>query len=1507
MTGDSPPPGKKGPSPPLRPTGPETIPEDGSSASTPPPLTPDEAAALQQALGPSGRTGTLGRYALLWELGRGGMGEVYLAVDKELDREVAVKVIRADRTMSPLRRERFLREAQAMGRLNHPNIARVLDIGNDGETIYFAMDYVQGRSLRERIKEGPLPIDEALRLTALIARALHHAHGRGVIHRDVKPGNVLLNAEGEPMLTDFGIAKHAGEESSELTLPGDVFGTPAYMAPEQARGEPNITEAVDLYALGAVLYELICGRPPYEGNPQRVTAALLSEPPPPLSERAPETPEAVSAICACAMSRQPEDRYPSALALAEDLERARAGLQVRPPRPNLARRALRALTAHPRRASFAAAALLLPLALIGGRLALDHHRAQSREELAQAHLAALITKRAMLVAEGRAQEADEALRMFISLEEHQGTRALYEAFRAEAAEALARGDLEGHLSAWARAYAAADDPELHAEALRSLAEAFRQSWRWAPLETLLTTADALGHDDPTLSGMLAQVRLAQGDMVGALAVWPTSAVNDPSALSPDARPIIEALARGRQLGHDSVVVSPVDLDHDGRHELITLAGDDMSVLSPSRPERPPLRWSTPSEPLEHANVFVFQPAEGPLTVLSSYTSPSRGWGATSWILEGDSLVSTGQTDLPLLMSNARADLDGDGHQEMYLGASGLTDQAPRLLQAIQTDGRHWRFEVPEPETAYAASGINRMLAVDLDEDGVQELFVTPGSWTAFDLRALSWTGEPPQRGVVPLKVRARARLGLMGGLTVLRDAATGRLNLIAARSTEAPSRRVFPAETPYGPPGDLWRLTLTERGFDVRPFPMQPLGPSFDIRAALGGDIDGDGLDDLLLDVHRDGLGWGIMLFRQRPDGSFAMALLGGEHHATHLIQADDDPAMELVIKDDEGAIALLGVGDAPFGWVDRGVALSDEGLGKVTAGELLDESLDDDADRAELLADLGLYGAAADTLSTLASFATNPEDMARLRLRAGHLATLAWDETKASLELIEASRATRLTNEVLDEIVRRLTDLHCFDEATRAEERRAERRPAVLRTLTALRDAPTFTPAWDDPAWTIHAPDSLRLGPAPGTLRVSAYADQAELATLPLTCSGPRLGLSVDMTVHSAEWASGVELVLRSGDPSHTHGVSFVTTGGGLLYTSSTMCLLPGQSRYAVTHSTREPSADMTWTAAIDLNRDDQTARCLIDGGDGANAVRSTREAPSIPPERPDEDWELIIRHNRDNGVSEPLLAQATLQGLRVTGCRVRDARPAPTSAEEDLILRSHRALLLADGEAALRLLTGLSAPRARAARAVALHELDRAHEAAKAALFDEAAEVRAVIGHLLRSSGAFNAAARAVSAPMHLARFTDAWESVLHHHPDARQVQRALSDWVGELDALAKAPLSAKGAGQLGLVLVRRADIQQRQGLHSSALASLATLLQLAEPRRGQGQLTDPKLLAEAWRLRCQVLLREGDVAGAYESARVSIEVAQSPILQQDRLALIPELKPHLGDPRWTALLGL
>jgi hypothetical protein len=266
------------------------------------------------------------RYAILETLGGGGMAEVFRARDEVLGREVALKILRGQYAGDEEFVERFRREAKSAAALNHPNIVQVYDQGraNDG-TYYMAMEYVPGGTLKERIvREGRLNPREAARIASRVAEALDVAHYRGIVHRDIKPQNILIGDSGEAKVADFGIARAATAKTvTETSL---ILGTAAYMSPEQVRGE-RVGPASDLYSLGVVLYEMLTGELPYTGEHPLATAMKhLDEPPRHPKEANPAVPEELDALTTKLLAKDPEKRYASAAELAEDLGRVRDGL-----------------------------------------------------------------------------------------------------------------------------------------------------------------------------------------------------------------------------------------------------------------------------------------------------------------------------------------------------------------------------------------------------------------------------------------------------------------------------------------------------------------------------------------------------------------------------------------------------------------------------------------------------------------------------------------------------------------------------------------------------------------------------------------------------------------------------------------------------------------------------------------------------------------------------------------------------------------------------------------------------------------------------------------------------------------------------------------------------------------------------------------------------------------------------------------------------------------------------
>jgi beta-lactam-binding protein with PASTA domain/tRNA A-37 threonylcarbamoyl transferase component Bud32 len=267
-----------------------------------------------------------GRYRIVRKLGSGGMANVYLAEDEDLGRRVAIKILNERYANDDLFIERFRREAKSAAALSHPNIVSVYDRGEAEGTYYIAMEVIEGRSLKELIMtRGPLPIAEALAYTHEILEALRFAHRHGIIHRDIKPHNILI---GERLkVTDFGIAR-AG--ASQMTEAGSIMGTAQYLSPEQARGAP-VTASSDLYSVGIVLYEMLTGKVPFTGDSAiEIAMKHLNDAPKPPSKIRPEIPEELDAVVLRALAKNPEDRYQTAEEFSEDLHRVEAGLPLAP-------------------------------------------------------------------------------------------------------------------------------------------------------------------------------------------------------------------------------------------------------------------------------------------------------------------------------------------------------------------------------------------------------------------------------------------------------------------------------------------------------------------------------------------------------------------------------------------------------------------------------------------------------------------------------------------------------------------------------------------------------------------------------------------------------------------------------------------------------------------------------------------------------------------------------------------------------------------------------------------------------------------------------------------------------------------------------------------------------------------------------------------------------------------------------------------------------------------------
>ncbi|MBI5366162.1 MAG: protein kinase, partial [Planctomycetes bacterium] len=481
------------------------------SSSTVTPVLVEDGAATAAGAGagsgepsiPSGHTPSpllgkaFGRYVVLSELGRGGMGTVFKALQPDLDRIVALKIL-AEGECDAEGVRRFFREAQAAARLTHPNIVAVYDVGEAEGRYYIAMEYLDGATLRRYARDRKVPVRTLVGVVRDVARALHYAHEHGIVHRDVKPHNIMVQArngedagaagdpqgapEGPPQakIADFGLAKEI-DSRSQLTLSGQILGSPSYMAPEQAGGtHREIGPRTDVYALGATLYDVLTGRPPFEGeNAYKILVAVLNDPPPAPRTLAARLHRDVETIILKAMEKDPARRYGSALALAEDLERFLEGEPILARPPGRLERVARRLRRHASVVLTVTAALAVVAGLV----------AWSADALGRAHADVSAKTRAYEEAERERLRSSavymEEVRRRASAESGLEARAR-ELGEAQARVAVLEGELGAREKEASEAKAAAEAAQRTAAAAGGAARRGEREWSEAYQRSFLT-------------------------------------------------------------------------------------------------------------------------------------------------------------------------------------------------------------------------------------------------------------------------------------------------------------------------------------------------------------------------------------------------------------------------------------------------------------------------------------------------------------------------------------------------------------------------------------------------------------------------------------------------------------------------------------------------------------------------------------------------------------------------------------------------------------------------------------------------------------------------------------------------------------------------------------------------------------------------------------------------------------------------------------------------------------
>jgi tetratricopeptide (TPR) repeat protein len=680
----------------------------------------------------------LGRYRVLRELGHGGMGVVYEAEQDHPRRRVALKTLRPGRALGG-GAERFRLEAQAMGQLLHPGIPQVYEAGEHEGIAFLAMELVRGEPLRAWARAHP-SLPERVEVLARIADAVQHAHDAGVLHRDLKPTNVLVTEEDQPKVLDFGVAALAQQ------VGGEIVGTPAYMSPEQKRGEP-VDARTDVYALGMVASELLL----------------------------PADPD-LTAIVAEAVARQAEHRTPRVADLAADLRRWRAHLPVHARPASGSHRARLALRRH--------RSLLLAIGLTAGAGALLAVLSELGEEVARARalreaeraaevrLAAAEASMAALRAQGHPERAEAVFSAFAALAEHRGTRALTRAWLRRAEAMRDAGRTDEALASWGEAYGGAPDRALQDEALLQIAQLFDEQGQWGALSAVVSTLEARGLGTPALRHRSA---LGIRDLPRAVA-----------GAEPSLRGALWALSLGARTDAPASMFVETDLGRDGARELVFYDGRELAPVHAAREGLPPQGALA---------------ARGPWSQLVAVPGTDRLLRATSSgielvVVRGREVETLARWPEQPWFSATTGDVDDDGLPETYLGTGPYT----RHLLRLGGPGEEASVTHPHPPTDATRSDLASMITADLDGDGELELVVAAGPWRAYDVRVLD--GPPP------MQLQARLKLGNVPSVAAVRSG--GRDLIVAAKDDFYPSAEMFGDEQPLGAPSGVYVLELVQ-------------------------------------------------------------------------------------------------------------------------------------------------------------------------------------------------------------------------------------------------------------------------------------------------------------------------------------------------------------------------------------------------------------------------------------------------------------------------------------------------------------------------------------------------------------------------------------------------------------------------------------------------------------------------------------------------------------------------